>query len=37
MATKELLEGKRVLIVDDEPDVLEALVDLLTNYNSLAL
>ena len=34
--TKEyLLEGKRVLIVDDEPDVLEAFVDLLPNYNRL--
>ena len=29
MATKGLLEGKRLLIVDDEPDVLETLVDLL--------
>ena len=29
MAVKELLEGKRMLIVDDEPDVLETLVDLL--------
>jgi transcription antitermination factor NusA-like protein len=36
MAVKELLEGKRVLIVDDEPDVLETLVDLLPNYNRLA-
>ena len=29
MATKGLLEGKRLLIVDDETDVLETLVDLL--------
>ncbi|UCH20294.1 MAG: response regulator [Deltaproteobacteria bacterium] len=29
MAEKELLEGKRLLIVDDEPDVLETLADLL--------
>jgi len=29
MATNGLLEGKRLLIVDDEPDVLETLVDLL--------
>lgn len=29
MTTKGLLEGKRLLIVDDEPDVLETLVDLL--------
>ena len=29
MATKGLLEGKRVLIVDDEPDVLETLAELL--------
>jgi DNA-binding NtrC family response regulator len=29
MTAKELLEGKRLLIVDDEPDVLETLVDLL--------
>jgi DNA-binding response OmpR family regulator len=26
---KDLLEGKRVLLVDDEPDVLDTLVDLL--------
>jgi hypothetical protein len=37
MATKGLLEDKRLLIVDDEPDVLETLVDLLTTYNSLPL
>ena len=29
MTTKSLLEGKKVLIVDDEPDVLESLADLL--------
>lgn len=30
MAKKHLLEGKRILIVDDEADVLEALEDLLS-------
>jgi len=29
MASKNLLKGKRVLIVDDEPDILETLVGLL--------
>lgn len=29
MSNDELLEGKRVLVVDDEPDVLETLDDLL--------
>ena len=29
MAEKSLSDGKRVLIVDDEPDVLETLKDLL--------
>jgi DNA-binding NtrC family response regulator len=29
MADKDLLEGKRILLVDDEPDVLETLEDLL--------
>ena len=29
MAEKDLLEGKRILLVDDEPDVLDTLVDLL--------
>ena len=29
MATKNLLEGKRILVVDDEPDILEALEELL--------
>ena len=30
MANRNLLEGKKILIVDDEPDVLETLKDLLT-------
>ncbi len=30
MANKDLLEDKKILIVDDEPDVLETLEDLLT-------
>ncbi len=30
MEENHLLEGKRILIVDDEPDVLETLADLLT-------
>jgi DNA-binding NtrC family response regulator len=30
MAGKNLIEGKNILIVDDEPDVLETLEDLLT-------
>jgi len=30
METKSLLEDKRILIVDDEPDVLDTLEDLLT-------
>ena len=30
MEENHLLEGKRILIVDDEPDVLETLTDLLT-------
>jgi DNA-binding NtrC family response regulator len=29
MAKKDLLEGKRILLVDDEPDVLDTLEDLL--------
>lgn len=28
--TKDVLDGKRILIVDDEPDVIETLKDLLT-------
>ncbi|MBW1788317.1 MAG: response regulator [Deltaproteobacteria bacterium] len=31
MARKDLIEGKRILIVDDEPDILETLEGLLTN------
>ncbi|MBW1819335.1 MAG: response regulator, partial [Deltaproteobacteria bacterium] len=27
---KDLIDGKRILIVDDEPDVLDALEELLT-------
>ena len=30
MTTENILEGKKILIVDDEPDVLEALQDLLS-------
>ena len=30
MTEKDLLDGKRILIVDDEPDILETLADLLT-------
>ena len=30
MASKNLLDNKKILIVDDEPDVLEALVELLS-------
>lgn len=30
MASKSLLDNKKILIVDDEPDVLEALVELLS-------
>ena len=33
MAKRKLLDGKRVLIVDDEPDVLETLDDLLSMCN----
>jgi DNA-binding NtrC family response regulator len=33
MAERKLLDGKRVLIVDDEPDVLETLDDLLSMCN----
>jgi DNA-binding NtrC family response regulator len=29
MVNKDLLEGKRILLVDDEPDILDTLVDLL--------
>ncbi|MFO7986373.1 MAG: response regulator [Desulfatiglandaceae bacterium] len=30
METKKLLQGKKVLIVDDEPDILDSLTDLLS-------
>lgn len=30
MGEKDILEGKRILVVDDEPDVLETLEDLLS-------
>ena len=30
MKPKKLLEGKKILIVDDEPDVLESLIELLS-------
>jgi DNA-binding NtrC family response regulator len=30
MADKDLLEGKRILLVDDEPDVLDTLQDLMS-------
>ena len=30
MAKKDLIKGKRILIVDDEPDILETLEELLT-------
>jgi CheY-like chemotaxis protein len=30
MSTKKILEGKKILIVDDEPDVLESLIELLS-------
>ncbi|MGD8963220.1 MAG: response regulator [Desulfobacterales bacterium] len=30
MAAKDMLEGKRILLVDDEPDVLDTLEDLLS-------
>ncbi len=33
MARENLLEGKKILIVDDEPDVLETLEDLLAKYD----
>lgn len=33
MAKEDLLAGKRILIVDDEPDVLDTLTDLLIDYN----
>lgn len=33
MARKNLLDGRKVLIVDDEPDVLETLEELLPMCN----
>lgn len=35
--TDSILNGKRVLAVDDEPDVLETLEDLLSDYKGLIL
>lgn len=35
MAEKNLIDGKKVLIVDDEPDVLETLEDLLTTCRTV--
>ena len=32
-----ILNGKRLLAVDDEPDVLDTLADLLCDYDSLIL
>ena len=34
MSDKNLLAGKRILIVDDEPDVLESLSELLDQYDT---
>ncbi|MBC2705883.1 response regulator [Desulfobacula sp.] len=31
MDTRKLLEGKKILIVDDEPDVLDSLIELLSS------
>lgn len=33
MAKKDLIKGKRILIVDDEPDILETLEELLATAN----
>ena len=35
--TESILDGKRILAVDDEPDVLETLQDLLEDYEGLIL
>ena len=35
--TESILNGKRILAVDDEPDVLETLEDLLGDYDGLVL
>ena len=34
MATKNYLEGKKILLVDDEPDILETLEDLLASHET---
>ena len=34
MIEKELLNGKKILLVDDEPDVLDTLEDLLAEYDT---
>lgn len=31
MGTKDILKGKKILIVDDEPDVLDSLIEILDN------
>ena len=33
MEDTKILDGKKLLVVDDEPDVLEVIQDLLANYN----
>ena len=35
MTAKNLLEGKRILLVDDEPDVLDTLADLLPKCDTV--
>ena len=35
MTAKDLLEGKRILLVDDEPDVLDTLADLLSTCETV--
>lgn len=37
MMTEPVLNGKRILAVDDEPDVLDTLADLLEDYEGLVL
>jgi DNA-binding response OmpR family regulator len=37
MAAENILDGKRLLAVDDEPDVLDTLEDILTGYPGLIL
>ena len=34
MQGEEILQGKRILIVDDEPDILETLEELLDYWRS---